>query len=82
MVLLIVIGCFAFAFLVEHVYYSYLDTLPKDKRDELIKKQSQKGFYGEGDFFTMKGVVEEFFEAVGMKRGKLLFQCKRCKRIC
>lgn len=24
------------------------------------------GFYGEGDFFTMKGVVEEFFERVGM----------------
>jgi len=25
------------------------------------------GMYGEGDFFTMKGVVEEFFEKVGMK---------------
>ena len=24
------------------------------------------GFYGEGDFFTLKGVVEEFFESVGM----------------
>ena len=24
------------------------------------------GMYGEGDFFTMKGVIEEFFEAVGM----------------
>ena len=23
-------------------------------------------FYGEGDFFTMKGVVEEFFSQVGM----------------
>ena len=26
------------------------------------------GFYGDGDFFTMKGVVEEFFEKVGMKK--------------
>ncbi|SEP61436.1 phenylalanyl-tRNA synthetase beta subunit [Lachnospiraceae bacterium RM5] len=25
------------------------------------------GMYGDGDFFTMKGVVEEFFEKVGMK---------------
>ena len=24
------------------------------------------GFYGEGDFFTMKGVVEEFLERAGM----------------
>lgn len=26
------------------------------------------GMYGDGDFFTMKGVVEEFFEAVGMDK--------------
>ena len=26
------------------------------------------GMYGEGDFFTMKGVVEEFFEKVGMTK--------------
>ena len=26
------------------------------------------GFYGEGDFFDMKGAVEEFFGAVGMKK--------------
>lgn len=26
------------------------------------------GFYGEGDFFTMKGVIEEFFEKMGMKK--------------
>ncbi len=24
--------------------------------------------YGEGDFYTMKGVLEEFFETVGMKK--------------
>ena len=26
------------------------------------------GFYGEGNFFTMKGVVEEFLEHVGMRK--------------
>lgn len=26
------------------------------------------GMYGEGDFFTMKGVVEEFFEKAGLKK--------------
>ena len=26
------------------------------------------GMYGEGDFFHMKGVIEEFFEKVGMKK--------------
>ena len=25
------------------------------------------GMYGDGDFFNMKGVVEEFFEKIGMK---------------
>ena len=30
------------------------------------RRQFTLGFYGEGDFFTLKGVVEEFFEAVGM----------------
>ncbi len=31
------------------------------------RMQFTLGFYGEGDFFTMKGVVEEFLEAVGIK---------------
>lgn len=30
------------------------------------------GMYGEGDFYTMKGVCEEFFEKVGMK-GKVTY---------
>ncbi len=30
------------------------------------RMQFTLGFYGEGDFFTMKGVVEEFLTAVGM----------------
>ncbi len=32
------------------------------------RMQFTLGMYGEGDFFTMKGVVEEFFEKVGMKK--------------
>jgi phenylalanyl-tRNA synthetase beta chain len=31
------------------------------------RMQFTLGFYGEGDFFTMKGVVEEFLEKVGMR---------------
>ena len=31
------------------------------------RMQFTLGFYGEGDFFTMKGVIEEFFETIGMK---------------
>ncbi len=30
------------------------------------RMQLTLGFYGEGDFYTMKGVLEEFFRAVGM----------------
>ncbi len=26
------------------------------------------GMYGDGDFFTMKGVVEEFFDSIGMRK--------------
>lgn len=31
------------------------------------RMQFTLGMYGKGDFFTMKGVVEEFFEKIGMK---------------
>lgn len=31
------------------------------------RMQFTLGMYGDGDFFTMKGVVEEFFESIGMK---------------
>ncbi len=34
------------------------------------RMQFTLGFYGEGDFFSMKGVVEEFFESVGMRDKK------------
>ena len=36
----------------------------KELPDE--RMQFTLGFYGDGDFFTMKGVIEEFFEKVGM----------------
>ena len=32
------------------------------------RMQFTLGMYGDGDFYTMKGVVEEFFEAVGMNK--------------
>lgn len=32
------------------------------------RMQFTLGFYGEGDFFTMKGVIEELFEGVGMRK--------------
>ncbi len=32
------------------------------------RMQFTLGFYGEGDFFTMKGVCEQFFESVGLKK--------------
>ncbi len=34
------------------------------------RMQFTLGCYGEGDFFTMKGVVEEFLESIGMKGKK------------
>lgn len=34
------------------------------------RMQFTLGFYGDGNFFTMKGVVEEFLESVGMKDKK------------
>lgn len=45
--------------------------LPKElPLTELPEERMQftLGFYGEGDFFTMKGAVEEFFVSVGMKK--------------
>ncbi len=37
------------------------------------RMQFTLGFYGDGDFFTMKGVVEEFFTYIGM-RGKVDYE--------
>ena len=33
------------------------------------RMQFTLGFYGEGDFYTMKGVVEEFLDQVGIRKG-------------
>jgi phenylalanyl-tRNA synthetase beta chain len=44
--------------------------IPADNKDEELpdeRVQFTLGFYGDGDFFTMKGVVEEFLERVGMR---------------
>lgn len=43
----------------------YLPVDGEELPDERV--QFTLGSFGEGDFFTMKGVVEEFFERVGMK---------------
>ena len=37
----------------------------KELPDE--RMQFTLGMYGDGDFFTMKGVIEEFFERIGMR---------------
>lgn len=35
------------------------------------RMQFTLGMYGDGDFFSMKGVVEEFFEKIGMKKKEI-----------
>ena len=42
--------------------------IPSDNEEELPTESVDftLGFFGDGDFFTMKGVVEEFFEKIGM----------------
>lgn len=35
------------------------------------RMQFTLGMYGEGDFYTMKGVVEEFFDKIGMREKKV-----------
>ena len=46
----------------------------KDLPDE--RMQFTLGMYGEGDFFTMKGVVEELFDKLGM--GKKIHYVPKC----
>lgn len=40
-------------------------SIPLEERPD-ERMQFTLGFYGDGDFFTMKGVIEEFFDTVGM----------------
>lgn len=42
------------------------ESLPLTKLPD-ERMQFTLGMYGEGDFFTMKGVIEEFFESIGMR---------------
>lgn len=49
-----------------------LEELPDERM------QFTLGMYGEGDFFTMKGVVEEFFDSIGMDK-KAVYDPKACK---
>ena len=42
------------------------------------RMQFTLGMYGNGDFFTMKGVVEEFLEAIGMTK-KVTYDPNACK---
>lgn len=70
--LLVILLCIGFCWLIEYVYGLYLDTLPKQKQDELIKKQSQMRYFN---------CNSTDFEVIGMKHGKIEFQCKYCKKI-
>jgi ribosomal protein L37AE/L43A len=72
MKLLIVITCIGIIWWVEYDRNAYIDSLPKEKRDELIKKQSQ---------MRCSHCLSTDFEVVGMKHNRLLWQCKHCKRI-
>ena len=54
------------------------EELPLTKLPE-ERMQFTLGMYGEGDFFTMKGVVETFFDSIGMETKKLLYDPKSGK---
>lgn len=69
--LLVIIGCIVFMVLVEYVYNLYLDTLPKDQRNELIKRQSKMRCSNGGTYG---------FEIIGMKHGRAIFQCRHSKK--
>ncbi|MBD5454238.1 MAG: phenylalanine--tRNA ligase subunit beta [Lachnospiraceae bacterium] len=52
-------------------------TLPLEELPD-ERMQFTLGMYGEGDFFTMKGVVEELFESIGMTK-KVVYDPKAGK---
>lgn len=70
--LLVLVVSIVIVCLIEYVYNLYLDSLPKEKRDELIKEQSH---------MRCSNCLSTDFEVVGMKHGKLQWQCKHCKKI-
>lgn len=63
--------CIGVCWLIEHLWGSYLDSLPKDKRDEFMKRQSQ---------MCCKYCGSTDFEVIGMKHEKVKFQCRNCKK--
>lgn len=72
MKLIAIIICIGIIVWVEYDRNAYLDSLPKEKRDELIKEQSK---------MRCKNCSSTDLEVVGMKHGRLQWQCKRCKKI-
>lgn len=69
-ILIFVVGI-GVIWLIEYVWGLYLDSLPKDKRNKLIKRQSQM-------CCSCCGATD--FEVVGLKHGKALWQCRCCKK--
>ncbi|MCM1047499.1 MAG: phenylalanine--tRNA ligase subunit beta [Clostridiales bacterium] len=53
------------------------ESLPLTKLPD-ERMQFTLGMYGDGDFFTMKGVVEEFFDSIGMNK-KTVYEPKAGK---
>lgn len=72
MKILIFIAGMGIIWLIEYVWGLYLDSLPKDKRDELVKRQTQMRC-------SNCGSID--FEVTGLKHGKAIWQCKQCKKI-
>ena len=65
--LVILIACIGIVIVIEYIWGLYLDSMPKNKRDEIIKDQSQ---------MRCTNCFSTDFEVVGMKHGKLQWQCK------
>ena len=72
MQILILIACIGAIWLIEYFWGLYLDSLPKDKRDEIIKRQSQ---------MCCSNCGSTDFEIMGLRHGKAIWQCKRCKKM-
>lgn len=69
--ILMFIACIGVIWLIEYLWGLYLDSLPKDKRDEIIKRQSK---------MHCSNCGSTDFEVIGLRHGKVIWQCKRCKK--
>lgn len=72
MKLFVVIICIVIVWLIEHNRISCFDSLSKEDQDKLVKKQSK---------MRCSNCLSTDFEVVGMKHGRLQWQCKHCKKI-